>query len=671
MASKYSDFSLNSGEYIPQYAGSPLEDITKTSEALQERHYSNLANLSSLQLLRDQYESKVTPGAKGYIRDQFQDIDNTLQEIAKNGGENSTAKIAALRNRFLGDQGVLGALKLAEGVQKEVDTENQLISQGKTPIRKKGVREKALNAPVIDPETGKLSDLYTKPYQSTVSPYENPVPYMKDIWSEIPSDSVEGDLKGIDSNLMKSLLGSAASEDGPDIPLFLESLTKAGIKGDKIKANLENAFDSYKETPAYKQAIEYSDNPSRESARQKKIFLEHGMLRVFNNISRQYMANPIADDLLRAKGKSKSGGTEFNPDLSIVTPKPKTPLDNIDNITETGDVKKPLLDKTLEVAWKNTMGGTPINKTYMNAIAVELQHAKEAGNQSETDRLQKEYQRVVSEREALDKPDANLTKEMIPYYKAAALYSNAPEAPDMSEDQLKAWAGTKEGKATLQAYKDNVLTEKYKSPIIQNIDEEKARDYHNLFLNSSLTQRKLIPYNDPNTIIHMSDLLKGDGSKEALNVSKWYTNDPSKIRFVGETTPQNWLGEGTDNEGEFTNAKIIEIPEGDGKSGKINRYYVSNLPSETNLIDVSEKALANTAKRIPGVPNKTLAGIEVYETINDNAKKALFKELGVPQIMQWPSTVTVRFGEDIIVAPNYKTAAFELAKRGKYLTSSK
>ncbi len=241
----------------------------------------------------------------------------------------------------------------------------------------------------------------------------------------------------------------------------------------------------------------------------------------------------------------------------------------------------------------------------------------------------------------------------------------------MDKDQLKSWAGSKEGKQLLKAYKDNVLDARYKSPIIENINEEKARDYHNLFVNSTLSQRKLIPFNDTGKVVHMSDVALDKADDEALNISKWYTNDPTKIRVVGKITSQNWLGEGTDVEGEFTNGMVIEVPQGDGKDGKVKRYYVSNLPSETSEVDVTEKSLSNLGRKIPGVPNKGQSGIEVYQPINRNGIANLATKYGSDAINNMQSVVEVKIGEHTIIAPDYKTAAAELAKLGIVLPTSK
>lgn len=304
---RYSDLNLNNGQYVEQYAPLPLDQIQRSADTLATRHYQNLASLTQLQLLREQYKSKMLPGASSYIDEHFGDIDLALQDIAKNGGENATARVGAITNRFLGDQGVLKGLQQADSVAKEIETENNLIAQGRMPIRKAGAREALMQAPILDPETGKLNSLYQQPYKHTVAPYEDPTPHMKRIWDEVNPDSIESILHAADKTTLKDLLGESMASGMPDVPLFFESLTKAGIGKDKIDKMLNSAWSSYQQTPAYKQAVDYSENSSKEEKRQKDQFYKHGLLNVYNNISRQYMNNPIADDLLR-KGKDKGTG---------------------------------------------------------------------------------------------------------------------------------------------------------------------------------------------------------------------------------------------------------------------------------------------------------------------------------------------------------------------------
>lgn len=399
---RYEDFQLNNGQYIQQYQGLPLDEIRRTSDVLSERHYQNLANLNQLQLLREQYKSKVPEGARSYFDTQFQDIDSALRDIAKQGGENATAKVAAISNRFLGDQGVLKSMQRAEEIQKEIEIENELLAKGLQPLRKKGLREAAMQAPVIDPETGELHSVYSSPYRSTVTQYEDPIPHMENIWKTINRDSIESALKAAPGTTIKELLGESMAEGMPDVPLFFESLTKAGISSDKITQQLGNAWNSYQQTPAYKQAIEYADDPATEEARQKDQFYKHGLLRTYNEISRQYSGNQIADDLIRRSGQAATG--------AFPTQAPGQPIETLFNYNENGHTKE------VKLSGQNaySVGGLDYSKKvegdsgkeydpqyisdYKTMLEIKGQNSDIAPDSPEAKQAVKEYKALVEQR---------------------------------------------------------------------------------------------------------------------------------------------------------------------------------------------------------------------------------------------------------------------------------
>lgn len=289
MPISYNDLNFDNGQYVPQYAGIPLDQIKQTADTLSQRHYQNLANASQLEILANQMKSKLLPGAKGYVDQHITSIDSALQEMAKNGGENSTARINALATTLQGDQGILTGLQQAERVNKEIELEQTLLAQGKQPLRKPGVREAIMNANVIDPETGQLSSIYATPYQSTVEPYEDPVPHMENIWKTVNPDSIETAIRAAGGTEISKLLPAAYQNGQLDLPLFFESLTKAGISQGKIDKLLGSAWSSYKLTPAFKQQKGVLGKTEDEM---KKEFYNQGLLRTFQNISRDYKPTP-------------------------------------------------------------------------------------------------------------------------------------------------------------------------------------------------------------------------------------------------------------------------------------------------------------------------------------------------------------------------------------------
>ncbi len=277
----YSDFNLDNGQYVPQYAGLPLDQIKNTADTLSERHYQNLANLNQLQLVAEQYKSKMLPGARSYVDQHLDQIGQALGELAKNGGENATARVGAITNKFLGDQGVLQGLERSKEYNQQTSLIDQLKAKGEIPLFDQARREQLASAPVTDP-------LYSSPYSMDVEPYRDPNPEMEDIWKVVNPDSYESEIRAALGTTPGKLLGQALSEN--DMPLFFESLTKSGISGEKIKNNLNNAWSNYKNSASFKQQT--GKLVGKNEAQLKNEFFAKGLTRVFSNLQRDYKPTP-------------------------------------------------------------------------------------------------------------------------------------------------------------------------------------------------------------------------------------------------------------------------------------------------------------------------------------------------------------------------------------------
>ncbi len=278
----YDDLSFNNGQYIPQYAGLPLEQIKETADTLSTRHYSNIANASQLQILANQIKSQLLPGAKSHVDSHISSLEGALQEMAANGGENSTARINALATALQGDQGILNATQRAsEYRQKQKDIADLRLKK-EIPLYNQSEFDALENAPIN-------SELYNSPFMSEVQPYDDPVPQMEAIWDKVNADSVEQALRAAPGTTLKELLPAAYKEGELDLNLFFETVTKAGISKGKIGEILDPAWSSYKLTPAYKQQ---KDVLKKSDAVLKKEFYNHGLIRIYDNLSRDYKPTP-------------------------------------------------------------------------------------------------------------------------------------------------------------------------------------------------------------------------------------------------------------------------------------------------------------------------------------------------------------------------------------------
>lgn len=294
----YSDVTFSDAPYIPQYAGLPLDRLREASDTLAERHYQNLARLSQLDLLARQQKTQVLPSHQRYVQDQIGQIQGALSDIAKEGGENATAKIAAMVNQYMGDETILKSIARRGEVQKEIDAESALRAAGKTPVRQAGMRERYMSA------DAQLSDEdLAQPYLPTVESFIAPVPEMEQIWDTIKPDAWYKDLQPDEKTKISRLLGQGLISPDMDLPLFYKVLRGQGISTQKIEQMLDNAMSSYKNQPSYRQQsslIGKTDDQIKDELR------KHGMLRIFSQVDPQYIQSTIADDIVRGKLKGQT-----------------------------------------------------------------------------------------------------------------------------------------------------------------------------------------------------------------------------------------------------------------------------------------------------------------------------------------------------------------------------
>lgn len=271
MALSYSDLNFNNGQYIPQYAGIPLDEIRNTGETLANRHYTNIANANSLQILQNQMKSQALEGAKPYFDAHITAVDQALQEMAKNGGENSTARINALATAFQGDQGILHAMqrsKEASSIQEQI---NKVTTEtGRDAVYHKQRLEDLKKASVMvsNPDGSQsLNPLYSSQFNLPVSPYLDPTIDYKRITDEIKPDAwMSQGLQGED--LIKFQKKQYQLANGEiDLPKFVSYMKSAGIPESKIKALEDKMFQAYKNTKSYEQHKEYF-NRSDDTAKQ-------------------------------------------------------------------------------------------------------------------------------------------------------------------------------------------------------------------------------------------------------------------------------------------------------------------------------------------------------------------------------------------------------------------
>lgn len=281
----YNEVTFADAPYIPQYVGLPLEVAQDVGDRLEDRHYSNLARMSQLELLAQQQEAQVRPADREYVREQIGSIRSALEELARSGAENATSRVYALTNKYLGDQRILHSLARMKELQQENETIGKLRAAGHTPIFNESARDRIMNAELT------LEELAT-PYISTAEAYVDPITDMEKIWSQVNPDQFFSTLRPEEQTRLSKLINTGQISPDMDQALFFKTVTEAGISPAKIRGLLDNAFNSYQLTPSYRQQTGLVGKTPEQL---RSDMFKQGLMRVFSRQSVDYERNPLAN----------------------------------------------------------------------------------------------------------------------------------------------------------------------------------------------------------------------------------------------------------------------------------------------------------------------------------------------------------------------------------------
>lgn len=548
----YSDFKLDNGEYIPQYAGAPLEEVKQTADALSTRHYQNLAQANSLDILAHQLKADLLPGARSYVDQHISALDDSIREMATYGGENSTARINALASALKGDEGLIRATNRAKEYNEQTKLIDALRAKGDTPLYDVK-RRQALEQAKAD------SELYNTPYASAVEPYKNPEPEMEDIWKVVNPDSYESEMKAA----IKASQAFDPSFQAGDPALFFETITKGGISNDKITNMLEGAWMNYKNTPSYKQQtgslIGKSDNQLKQE------FYQKGLMRIFNNLKRDYQATPAWS--ARAAGIGGKGG--LTPFVGLGQP--------LTTNVPYGPNGKESSGMTVNPALGSAGGGTSVTLGVHDALQSKEDFVGNGDTTAPAKGTAEFHPQYIA--------DTNAAKEILGPTATAQDYNNM-----MSKRVVNAWEWS------------------FPQEIANDISDKLQREYSK------------VEYLDPNTgkIVRpdtdeFKDLTGGRPQTfkvaSKLDPKNHYRDYPG----AGETFSTPFTATGFDKDGQ-PHSFIIATKPG----------WWTTTPDEIQVNNLYRKASRNMGKEVSygstGVKVKMLAGNQVTHGLNDQQK---------------------------------------------------
>lgn len=285
----YENFKLSNSQYIPQFAGLPLDTVEKVGDELQGRHYDNIAKLRQLELLGLQQKANSESDAdKSYIDNQVGGIQSALSEMAKTGAENSTSKISALANQYLGDEGLINIGKSISTRQKEKEYLEKLGGKG---VMNNKALEDWKKRGSYNKETGKW-----EPYTMSAQEQLDYVKKADQIFDPLRANTYQTDLVAD----LKTTLGAfdiqrimpGVSGDISKIPAKFKTTLIERLSNDKINDFIENkgGWESYKNSSEYTQQ---KNVLGMDDAAIKEEFRSRGYAKVYEKISKDWETNPM------------------------------------------------------------------------------------------------------------------------------------------------------------------------------------------------------------------------------------------------------------------------------------------------------------------------------------------------------------------------------------------
>lgn len=546
---RYDDLNFNNGTYIPQYAPLPLDTIQKTADTLAGRHYQNIASMSQLEIMANQLKSQALEGARPYFDSHINSIDQALQDMARNGGENSTSRINAIATAFQGDQGINLAQQRAGEYNKVLEEVQKLGDQAVYHKDKLNAMRTASITSKDEQGNDVLNPLYSNQFNLPVNPYLDPTADYARITSEIKPDKwfTEG-LKPVD--IIKFNNAKMHLENGDiDIPKFLEEVSSAGVSYDKVKKLKDEMFKAFQKTKSYQQQKEYFNGTDDK---QMEDIFNYAKLGVYNQLDRQ--VHQVANT-----GQGKGSGDK-NPVLGPIL-NPATTLKKV----------------------KFSLPGEETSvKQLLRGITTGNETVSEAASMGHIGEEKEQY--------------SNLDKFFDAAVEAYGINPTSKTGPGQvgqaTPEEREKFKNSKEGTALVKKFRDEFYNQELTNDYGVSYDKP-----------TNLENDDFLHHQAPNLVYYDGDfkkieMLDSDGTVNK-DWQKLTGGDVSKFKLSNTLSPYNIR---SGNISEDAAAAGVHQILGQDEDGKTRVFYASN-PAEIkeNPIGVNTTVIYNKLVRQPGV----------------------------------------------------------------------
>jgi hypothetical protein len=318
----FQGINLTNSDYVPQYQGIPLEAIERVGDELQDRHYKNIANASQLDILANQQLADTRPEAdRAILQKEIEGIRGGLAEMAKNGGENATARVNALVTNFMGNEKIQNIKRNAANLIRE---DEEMAKLGASGVLNKKQRDEFLKQGSFD------QDGNYRPYLGSAQKQLDYIQKADQIFDPLKANTYQTDLEAD----LKTTLAAygidkiipGVSGDISKLPAKYKTTLIEKLSEDKIRkfADEQGGWKSYQDSAEYNQQKNVLDLSDAEI---KKEFMSRGYAKVYEKIQKDWENNPALGALGAGSGKTPTSG----PGMGVEMPNMRVNYkDNID-----------------------------------------------------------------------------------------------------------------------------------------------------------------------------------------------------------------------------------------------------------------------------------------------------------------------------------------------------
>ncbi len=669
----FSPVQLSNSEFIPTYRGAPLEEAKSNAAAIATQYHKNIADLTQLDIMNanrkllDQ-DKEDSAQYDAYLKSQ-------MEELAKRGDyENMTMRVNALAREFVNNKDLKLFAENKAARDKEDEENRKMILAGKTPVLVQDINK--FKSVTWDDKGNKVYHTYKPTSEADLVART----MRKDIWDEV----VAG---------MKPMTAVQAKQYMQDFTGYLRTGEWSGITPKIISDRLEDALNTYSDTPHKKQEVkitakalmdadpnltEAEATTKAEAASRAKMTSE-GMLRIYDKFDPNYLADRTF------KLDDGSGATPTEPAV-VTSPVPAsvTEGEDLDWLLDT-DAEGNNKGQSSLVGFLGTIGeafnltskglhgsGTGFNKDNIKGgfddpvLQAKFNEEKEAAME------RARAKDLTSEQATAIKVE--ILKNAMDIYGVTGTRSKGLATPQtvnssqMSPEELKKFSTTPGGKLALNNYLQDYTKYRTSAPMVVTPLEEDVRQVQEDFARSNFNWRSVVDITDRNNPTYYGQIAtQGKVHPDLKGLTQAFID--KKAIYQGTHLPEHVFTTAQNAGENFVRGMEFTVPTGDGN---YKTYLVSQLPGKTQQPDINQNKMFLAASTRLGQWNSVDEHVKVLKLASEAQRREWYAKPEIQKYnnqLSWDTfnkegTVLVNIDGDVVPYPSMAKAAVELNKLG-------